>query len=626
MSALIRVYKDPFDPTTVETHRWAGPYYEWLEETYGGSPGPHLTRFNGAPLDVADYDIALRGGDTIDLLIQPGADWAVVGKAIFSAIIAYAINYIANAVFGSDPPSAQRERPSRDQAARVSALGIPTNTAKIGEVIPVVYGRNLWTPDLASEPYSRFEGNDQYIRGILCLGHGTFDIHDVKIANTSFSALGSDASYTEWTPTAHGGTLGTIEAVNDKYYEDVTTSADVGTHDLQDGDDGLEVGPYVACPRNKTARRIEVDVELPQGLYEVDKGTGNSQTEDVRVQTRIWEIDDSDNIVGLVAAYTEEMTENSIEHKRYTYAYDIDPPKRVAVEMIRTDDPKGDPAEGVDLAYWTGLRAVHPVSGSAYGNVTLLFYQLKATNGINGNAANQIRVDATRKLNGTATSNPAIIFRDAYTDTTYGGRRPLTELDTDALSAWESDVSSHNGFNFIFDSRRSLWDALSAIALTTNRYPTPIGAEITVAEDDTKSSVSMAFTSSMISNVAYVAQFDRADSNDGYEVVYTNPTTFGDAYVYSPSTTSDPKSVKLEGCTDTATAQAFADRLQAKKQYRREYVTFTTELEGHLLAVGELISIDHPVFSGNCVVQSVNVRDDFVTEVTAWRYDSRQYA
>ena len=79
--------------------------------------------------------------------------------------------------------------PSSKNAAAASptySLTGQGNTARLFESIPKLYGTHLLYPDYASGPYSEFIDNQQYLNQLLCLGLGEYEIHEMRIEDTTF--------------------------------------------------------------------------------------------------------------------------------------------------------------------------------------------------------------------------------------------------------------------------------------------------------------------------------------------------------------------------------------------------------------------------------------------------------
>ena len=155
----------------------------------------------------------------------------------------------------------------------------------------------------------------------------------------------------------------------------------------------------------------------------------------------------------------------------------------------------------------------------------------------------------------------------------------------------------------------------------------PLGSVITLAEDGAQSTVTMACTEANVSDVVSAYSFDESDPPDGFQVEYREPTNGKQAFALFPSDSVTPERVVLFGCTDATTAEDFAEGLWKRRQYRRRFLTFKTELEGHLVQIGKLISFDHPTTGAvQAVVQSVTAEDEHRTTVQAFVYDARAFA
>lgn len=246
----IIVLENPFDPEDRRVFAHSGPYIDFLEKEFpAGFHGQHLTLFNLNRLAVENYDTVVGEGDTVVLSVMPGFDpvtWSAisvaftqfsstwVGQAIIMAAISTALSFAINALFGPkaakpDSPQYTNNLPSPDTVYTFSGS---SNTARIGEVIPVGYGRNPMTPDLAMQPYQYFENNQQYLVLLECLGEGTYDIHEMTIAGSDVSVLGSDIIDVQvYPPSAHASTFGIIQNALGRY-ENVYTSPSVSDQEL----------------------------------------------------------------------------------------------------------------------------------------------------------------------------------------------------------------------------------------------------------------------------------------------------------------------------------------------------------------------------------------------------------
>jgi hypothetical protein len=301
---------------------------------------------------------------------------------------------------------------------------------------------------------------------------------------------------------------------------------------------------------------------------------------------------------------------------------------RYNARVIRTTAKSGR-AQDQSTLIWVGLKSVLGATGGAtvYGDVTLLSVLVKATDGISTDAAGRVSVDATRKLGGVATSDPAEIVEDLWTNAVYGAGRPLAELDADALAAISAAAAGLNGFNGRIDSTLSVWDALRAICRPIGWYPVPLGSLISFAQDAEKPTSALTLTDAEISELTLSYAWDGPDERDGFEVEYRDPGTGQPAYAIYPSDSVHPERVELFGCTSASVAADEAEGLWLRRRYRRRRVSFAAELEGHLLEIGARITLDHPQIGGELpvVIDAVRAVDELHTECQGFVYDARAY-
>ncbi len=69
------------------------------------------------------------------------------------------------------------------------SLSAQGNEARLGQPIPVLYGRHLIYPDLATQSYQEFVGNEQYLFQLHVIGQGEYDLEQVRIEDTPISSF-----------------------------------------------------------------------------------------------------------------------------------------------------------------------------------------------------------------------------------------------------------------------------------------------------------------------------------------------------------------------------------------------------------------------------------------------------
>ncbi len=180
---------------------------------------------NGRPLsEVEPYHVA--DGDEILIAFAPG--WTTIAYYVLEAIIAAAISYVITKIFAPGRPKAANT-PSPSQ---VYGLSAPTNQARLGQPIPVIYGSVIAVPDFAAQPYVEYTGNDQFFSALLCIGQGQHDVVEMILGNSTAADLGTDiAQWWAFQPADHASTFGVIQSATG-VRENVVTSSNVADQEL----------------------------------------------------------------------------------------------------------------------------------------------------------------------------------------------------------------------------------------------------------------------------------------------------------------------------------------------------------------------------------------------------------
>ena len=772
----IVILDNPLDTTQRREYAHTGPLIDWLLSHYpDGFDRPHVCAFNAQRLDVADYDREVGENNVVVIGLAPTAPlaaafaaitWAAVAKAVLTTVISLALSYLANSVFGRAGSSGSKTagRALPDPSPTYS-LSVPTNVARLGQPIPVIYGRVVSTPDLAMTPYSWYENNDMYVGMLFCLGQGWHEVEDLRVAATPASQLPPGTlTYRVFAPDEHAQTFGVIQNTMgfweniytspevadqeldntyvpqgecywiiqnsidcDGYFRieaveseprfnpitgvaseclgnmppipallpdclavgqtvDITYNGQTTTHvvtgfwkdyasawittnpppscrneDYPPGDDDQPrirfscqassgggstcgdggVGPFVACPPGWTMRWLQVDVVFPGGLYQANQD-GTLGVASVGLLFTAHAVNDDGEYLGQSYSFPHTFSAAANSPQRHTLTWML-PAARYAVCARRTTAKSGRVIDQSQVL-WTGLKAILDSKGlPVYGQTTIIALKAKATNGLATDALNRFSVTCTRQLpdyldadsdgnltERVASDNHARAFADIFTNTWYGAARPASEVDWDALAALEARTADAPGFNAVFDQQVSVWEALTLAGAPVHAFPATNGNVLTVVEDIARATATHAFTASNIvqDSLQLSYKFNDLGTADGVEIEYRDPTSFQQAFYTWPLTAQYPEKLVLFGCTNAAEAQAYARRTWRQRRYRREFISFQTELEGHLPLIGELICVDHPLLASatGYIVGSITPGDDQRVTIEGHRYVAAVYA
>ena len=148
-----------------------------LPQGGGGGSNPLKT--------ILAITIAVFAGPLAGQLALPlglTTDFAITA---LGAGISFAGNALVNALIRDPVPSLSNRSIAAQQAAsptyNISAQG---NQARIGQAIPVLYGRNMIYMDFAAQPYTEYAGNEQYLYQLFTIGQGEYDIEQIRLEDT----------------------------------------------------------------------------------------------------------------------------------------------------------------------------------------------------------------------------------------------------------------------------------------------------------------------------------------------------------------------------------------------------------------------------------------------------------
>lgn len=315
----------------------------------GGGGGSNPLRIVGMLAIIA---AAFYFGGAIGALMGPGmfgggvlglstAAWTAIG----TSAIMFGGSMLLNAVV--PPPSLSNN--SLSSSAGNTPAPSPTynlqaqgNVARLGQPIPVQYGRLRVYPDFAAQPYVEYASNEQYLYQLMCVGQGEFDVEQIQIADSPISSFANveyelvppgakptlfpanvtqssevsgqelvtqSGSYSRTgttitvTSTAHGLSVGNTVyldftsggAVDGSFT--VVSAPTADTFTVTSGTSGSTsgsvlvcktIGPFTANGAGTVCREIGIDVVCPRGLYYAnDSGGLDSRSVTFRVEARL---------------------------------------------------------------------------------------------------------------------------------------------------------------------------------------------------------------------------------------------------------------------------------------------------------------------------------------------------
>lgn len=534
------------------------------------------------------------------------ASTAAFGEFL-GAAVGFGLNAVINALI---PP------PSPPKAQRIAEIAAPSptyslnaqgNTARLGQPIPVMYGRNVIYPDFIGQPYAEYAGNEQYLYQLFSIGQGQFDIEQIRIEDT---VVENDVNQTgAFVPAT--GAFEEIEyqvvhnASVTAFPANVYTAVEVSGQELIYDEDTPEyVGPFVANPAGSLINAIAVDIVCPKGLYYAnDEGGLNTRTVAFKAEAR--QIDDSGAPIGSWATLIDEsFSEKTTTPQRRSYKAGVSN-GRYEVRMTRTNAKDTNVRAGNDVN-WATLRG-YSRGNQNYGDVTVLAMRMRASNNLSMQASRKINVLGTRMLptwNGTTWSDPVQTRSIAWAiadlcKASYGMKLTDAQIDLAGLLTLDQLWSTRlDYFDGVFDSQQPAWEALTQIARCGRALPYMQGGILSVTRDSAETIPTAMFSQRNIArnsmNLQYIMPSE--ETADALDIEYWDHGTWQPKTVRAAlpdSTEQVVSNVKMFGCTSREQAWREGMYMAACNRYRRRTMNFETEMEGFIPSIGDLIAVQH---------------------------------
>jgi hypothetical protein len=528
-----------------------------------------------------------------------GTAFEIGWGTVLGGVISLAGGALINAVIPSPRPSVPSMSfssvgapPAPSPTYSLSAQG---NEARLGQPIPVLYGRHLIYPDLASHPYQEFLGNEQYMFQLHVIGQGEYDLEQVRIEDTPISSF----EEVETEIIGPGGSVTLFET-------DVVTAPEVAGQELLSVSDGGDwIGPFTANPAATQAGDIGIDVIFPRGLYYANDG-GGLETRNVQWEVQARRIDDDGAALAswiVLGSESYSAVTNTAQRRSFKYAVT---PGRYEVRLQRLDAKDTSSRAGHEIR-WGALRTY--LDGAPdFGDITLLAVKMRATDNLSQRSSRMINCIVTRRIPawdpaaGWSAPAPTRSIAWAFADACraeYGAKLADARIDLDALYSLDQVWAARgDAFNGIFDSSMTVWEALIRIARCGRAVPVLQGGVVRLFRDAAQTLPIAMFGPRNIVKGSFKIQYimPGEETADAVTVTFFNARTWKPDEVTAAlpdSAAEKPAKVTLFGCTDEAQAQREGLYMAADNRYRRKLVSWSTELEGMIPTYGDLVVVTH---------------------------------
>jgi predicted phage tail protein len=360
--------------------------------------------------------------------------------------------------------------------------------------------------------------------------------------------------------------------------------------------------------KGSSADFIEFDLIAKNGLYKMNTD-GTYSYVNVDVTFEFQETDSSGNVIG-DATYSFDSVGGSDRTPIRKTVRKVNSLNHVRVR-VKLTDARSEDSTVVDEVCIAQIKGVMPNVGT-YPGCTIFAIRGMATEQLTGAQIGQVNLEATRKIsawNGTAwgaiaaSSSIAWALADALKDPDYGCGLSDGDIDLAALLALDSIWAAREDyFNAIFDQTTTAWEAISKIARAGRAIPVLAGGKVTFVRDAAKTLRTAIFTpSTMIpDSLSIDYRLPKDGDPDGTSAAWLDPdANWKPAHIDlidgSASLPVNPQNCDLFGVTNLAQATREATYLDRVRKYQRKSIKFSTEMDGHLVSVGDLIGVSHDV-------------------------------
>lgn len=579
----------------------------------GGSSGGK--QIAGLVALVAVAAFAIWAGPAAVAALIPFGTAVGAGATITAGLITAGIgiggSLLINALTAPKAGATNDPNAKQDQIYSVGAQG---NTAKLGQPLPIWYGRLKTFPDFAATPWGEFVGNNQFLNVLLSVTMGSLEYENLFIGDTILwdQSTGVSADF----PGAQVAFYEPGEPVT-LFPVNVDSSTDVTGQQLPDGSGssnpvngspgvpGAPLGPFAANPPSTQAQSIAVDFVLPAGCYILNASDAQQVAHPTPVRL-IAEYAPINNAGATTGAFITlfDVTKSYASKSPIRDSIKVDvTPGRYTVRLKRGDESLTSP-QGTSVVVWAGLRSFLKGDNS-FPDVSTIALRLLAAQSTQGSY--KFGVLATRKLpvwSGSAfvtqaTRNNGWAFLDAVTNSQYGSTLPLSKVDFNAVVNFAAGCDARgDSFDYKFDSAVSVPEALDKILTPARARHFWLGDTVSIVRDEWRDVPSMLLTDREIvrdsTQVTWTMLGD--EDPDAVIVEYIDQETWLPAQVQYPPNDMDFTAVnaevkRIDGIVDRDQAFREAAFYYLQSIYRRENVQIGCEYEGRAITFGSVLRV-----------------------------------
>lgn len=512
-----------------------------------------------------------------------GAAAAAIGTGLFMAG-----SILINRVLQPKPAKASSAAPT------VYSIAAGRNRLRPYEPLGLLIGSMRIAPDVISNYYTHYEGDDQFLSFVLTPG---LNVHSVDALYNGDALLASYEGVRVW----HNGFPGMVDQEIPLYSNaDVT---DGGTLLDTTNDPKNQPGPWVQRTSSPGTIRLMVGVEY-QIFDRTTKGKDKQNSDQIQIQYRAagtanWQVFGNYNVRG---------TNN--KSQRASYAIDVPDGQYDVRVRVAGNNTDGSGAEASFV--WTTLTSVQRDQAS-YAGIARIGVRMQANGQLNG-APDEIRCVAHSMpipvWNGSEwvtqrTSNAGAWIlayaRGIYApngDLVAGMGLPERQINVEALKGFMLHCAANELTydNWITDVR-SHQQVLDVLALAGFGQITWPRSRLTVGWAADEQPLSGVVNMATISKGQFQVDYTLANAADGIEYSYLDAVTWEAKTLRVPApgvtTMLNPAQVTGEGVTNEAHAALLARWHLAQSLYQYKAISYSTDIEHLSYSRMSVLALQH---------------------------------
>ncbi|UYK82320.1 host specificity factor TipJ family phage tail protein [Xanthomonas sacchari] len=502
---------------------------------------------------------------------------AVAGT--YGALAATAV-YVAGSMLINKVLGPKLEKPGDATAGTVYSLAASRNRQRLYEPLGLLFGRVRIAPDIASKPYSYYEGDDQYLVMRLTPGIGVGRVENYYNGDTLLTSYEGVSVY-------HRG----YTAMPDQALPGYSNADTIDGGELLDTSHDPKGKPGAWVQRTTSVGTIRVMVNIDYLLFDTtSKGKPKDNSESIQVQycptgTGSW-----------VPLPDRSVTNSTQAPKRATIAADL--PEGQYDVRVRVAGRNTDGSGATARFTWSTLTSVQGDKAS-YAGIAQTVAVLKATGQLNGTPDELRAVHIAAAIpvwrNGAwvteETSNPGahiLKYARGYYDEEgvriAGMGKGDEEIDIEALKGFMAHCEA-NGYTYDYwlTEERSHDEVLDAIALAGMGQKSWATGRLSIAWAADGQPLSGVVNMATMKKGSFSVDYTLANAADGVEYSYFDSTTQKVETLRVPApgvqTMLNPARLTGEGVSREAHAAEMARYHLAQSLYQYKDIGFAQDLE-----------------------------------------------